>query len=335
MPPRWHVDALLSFIRNLHGRASVRAIIPPARKARRTVRAYIAVTDPVWLRRLRATESHEANFWQPRPAALRQETGTPWIFKVRGSDLVAGYGFLSYYTIMPAGVAWETFGLSNGVETYEEMIARIAGLRRSTNANDSVGCVVLSDVVILPEMNYIAAPQTWKPNTVRGEYYDLAVGEGARVWEQLMAYREAQPLASPLLTVPGGKGKPVLFAPRRGQGAFRLMVMDAYDRRCAVTGEKTLPALEAAHIRPFSELASHEVTNGVLLRSDIHRLFDQGYVTVDTDLRFRVSSRIRDEFHNGLIYYDLNERPIRVPAAAAQQPDRSALEWHSTKIFRD
>jgi hypothetical protein len=59
------------------------------------------------------------------------------------------------------------------------------------------------------------------------------------------------------------------------------------------------------------------------------------YVTVDPDLRFRVSSRTRDEFHNGVIYYDLNERPIRVPAATAQQPDRSALEWHSTKIFRD
>lgn len=108
-----------------------------------------------------------------------------------------------------------------------------------------------------------------------------------------------------------------------------------YDRRCAITGEKTLPALEAAHIRPYSEVPSHEVTNGILLRSDIHRLFDQGYVTVDSNLRFRVSSRIRDEFHNGVIYYDLNERPVRVLKEGAQQPDRSALEWHSTTIYRD
>jgi len=182
---------------------------------------------------------------------------------------------------MPVGVAWETFGLSNGVERYAEMSRRISALRRSGDMNDSVGCVVLSDVVILPEVDYIAAPQSWKLNTVRGEYFDLDQDEGARMWSQLMAYRETQPIVSPLLAVPGGKGKPAVYAPRRGQGAFRLMVMDAYDRRCAVTGEKTLPALEAAHIRPFSEVASHEVSNGVLLRSDIHRLFDQGYVTVD------------------------------------------------------
>jgi putative restriction endonuclease len=38
--------------------------------------------------------------------------------------------------------------------------------------------------------------------------------------------------------------------PRLGQGAFRLLVTDAYQRRCAVTGERTLPVLDAAHIRP-------------------------------------------------------------------------------------
>lgn len=158
---------------------------------------------------------------------MRQEEGTPWIFKVRGSDTVAGYGFFSYYTIMPVGVAWETFGLANGVESYTEMNRRIADLRHGTEANDSVGCVVLSDVTILQEHDYIVAPQTWKRNTVRGEYYDLAQGEGARMWAQLMADGIAQPSVSPLLVVPGGKGKAALYTPRRGQGAFRLMVMDA------------------------------------------------------------------------------------------------------------
>ena len=112
------------------------------------------------------------------------------------------------------------------------------------------------------------------------------------------------------------------------------MVMDAYGRRCAITGEKTLPALDAAHIRPFSELQSHEVQNGILMRSDIHRLFDQGYVTVTPDLRFRVSPQIRDQFHNGVIYYYLHDRPVKVPDAVEQRPDNSALEWHSSTIYR-
>ena len=301
-----------------------------------TVRAYIAVTDPLWLRRLFEIGASEANFWQPSPAALHQEIGTPWIFKVRRSNFIGGFGLFSYYTVMPTSVAWETFGEANGVASSHEMLLRLAALRRAQVSNDDpVGCVVLSELVVLPEELQLLAPADWKRNTVRGEYYDLAEGEGARIWNQLMSLHSPEPVVSPLLTVAGGRYEPAILEPRRGQGAFRLMVMDAYGRRCAVTGEKTLPVLEAAHIRPFRETESHEVTNGILLRTDIHRLFDQGYVTVTPDLRFRVSSRIRDQFHNGLIYYDLHERPIRIPEEARQQPDLHALEWHATSVYRD
>lgn len=298
------------------------------------MRAYVAVTDPGWLRRLARHGAREANFWQPRPVALRQDLGTPWIFKVRGADRVGGYGFFSYYSVMPSGVAWETFGPANGVESYTEMRRSLAELRRATSQDDVVGCVVLSELAILPEDGYLPAPSDWKRNTVRGEYYDLTGGEGARVWAQLLAAVPPPVAVSALQEVPGGYGQPAMFLPRIGQGAFRLMVMDAYARRCAITGEKTLPALDAAHIRPFYELQSHEVRNGILMRSDIHRLFDQGYVTVSPDLRFRVSPQIRDEFHNGIVYYDLHDRPVQVPEAVDQRPDQSALEWHSSTIYR-
>jgi hypothetical protein len=72
------------------------------------VRAYVAVTDPGWLWWLGEHGIREANFWRPRPTRPNQERGAPWIFKVRGSDRVGGYGFFSYYTVMPSGVAWET-----------------------------------------------------------------------------------------------------------------------------------------------------------------------------------------------------------------------------------
>jgi putative restriction endonuclease len=265
---------------------------------------------------------------------LRQDPGTPWIFKVRGSDRIGGYGFFSYYSVMPSGVAWETFGIANGVETYAELRGRLTSLRHADGANDSVGCVVLSDLSLLDPEAFLPAPQDWKPNTVRGEYYDLASGEGARLWTQLIAAQPPLSAVSALRSVPGGYGEPATYLPRRGQGAFRLMVMDAYERRCAITRDKTLPALDAAHIRPFHEHESHEVHNGILMRSDIHRLFDQGYVTVTPDLRFRVSDQIRDQFHNGVIYYDLHDRPVAVPDVADQQPDRAALDWHSSTIYR-
>lgn len=247
---------------------------------------------------------------------------------------MGGYGFFSYYSVMPSGIAWETFGPANGVETFAEMRRRLAELRHAGPIDDSVGCVVLSDLALLNENEYLVAPRDWKRNTVRGEYYSLSEGEGARLWGELTAVAPPPVAASALQTVPGGYGQPAIYLPRVGQGAFRLMVMDAYGRRCAITGEKTLPALDAAHIRPFSERQSHEVQNGILMRSDIHRLFDQGYVTVTPGLRFRVSPQIRDQFHNGVVYYDLHDRQVTVPDSAEERPDKSALEWHSSNIYR-
>jgi len=235
---------------------------------------------------------------------------------------------------MPSGVAWETFGRANGVDSYAEMLRRIAALRHAGIPNDDIGCVVLSGLALLPPDSYVAAPAGWKPNTVRGEYYDLTVGEGARVWSELTQTVRLPVGVSALQEISSGYGTPRTYLPRLGQGAFRLMVMDAYDRRCAVTGDRTLPALEAAHIRPFYETQSHEIRNGILMRSDLHRLFDQGYVTVTPELEFQVSSQIRDRFHNGMIYYDLHGYRVSVPESTDQQPDSAALAWHNATIYR-
>lgn len=70
--------------------------------------------------------------------------------------------------------------------------------------------------------------------------------------------------------------EPHLIRPRLGQGAFRLAVTDAYNRECAITGGRVLPALDAAHIQSYSSGGEHAVSNGLLLRRDIHSVFDAG-----------------------------------------------------------
>ena len=146
----------------------------------------------------------------------------------------------------------------------------------------------------------------------------------------LMGGRQRSPEASRRMTgMEDGQarfGEPQLIRPRLGQGAFRVLVTDIYQRRCAVTQERTLPALEAAHIRPYGDGGEHEARNGLLLRRDIHSLFDAGYVTVTPDLRFEVSRRIREEFDNGKHYYALHGRTIDAPtevrpAARSRCPD--------------
>jgi putative restriction endonuclease len=111
-------------------------------------------------------------------------------------------------------------------------------------------------------------------------------------------------------------------------------VTDAYHRRCSATGERTLPVLEASHIRPFAKEGPNLVRNGLLLRSDLHTLYDQGYLTVTTDHRIEVSRRIRKEFHNGRDYYALHGKPlVNLPEDEADRPSREFLEWHNQHLY--
>jgi putative restriction endonuclease len=132
---------------------------------------------------------------------------------------------------------------------------------------------------------------------------------------------------------PARYGEAVLHRPRLGQGIFRVAVLDAYDRACAVTEEHSLPVLEAVHIRPFAAGGAHDVSNGLSLRTDLHRLFDRGYVTVDEGDRFVVGRRLKDDFENGRSYYGLHGRPLHLPGDPQLRPDPAALAWHRTDVF--
>ena len=129
-------------------------------------------------------------------------------------------------------------------------------------------------------------------------------------------------------------GDPVLIRPRLGQGAFRAAVTDAYSRACAVTQEHSLPALEAIHIRSYKADGPHEVRNGLLLRSDLHRLFDQGYLTVGEDLRLNVSRRLRDDYSNGHSYYPHHGASIALPSDMTLRPAAEHLRWHNENVFK-
>jgi putative restriction endonuclease len=112
-----------------------------------------------------------------------------------------------------------------------------------------------------------------------------------------------------------------------------VLITDLYQRRCAVTGERALPALEAAHIKPVSQQGLHRTNNGLLLRSDIHRLFDEGYVTVTPDCCFRVSKRLKTDFDNGEEYRRFVGREVPVPTNPEDRPDCELLEWHADTVF--
>ncbi len=174
-------------------------------------------------------------------------------------------------------------------------------------------------------------PQSWSSNIVSFKGYSTDEQDGRLLWDALqfavgpngMSDREQ-----------ARYGEPTLVRPRLGQGAFRILVTDNYNRRCAVTGERTLPALDAAHIRPFSDGGEHEISNGILLRRDIHSLFDAGYLTITPDLKLEVSRRIKEEFENGRHYYAMHGIGLTAPDDPRRRPDLTALQWHNEHMFR-
>jgi putative restriction endonuclease len=121
---------------------------------------------------------------------------------------------------------------------------------------------------------------------------------------------------------------------RVGQGTFRVNVSDAYDWACSVTHGHSLPALDAAHIRPVADNGPNDVANGLLLRADLHRLFDHGYLTVTPDLHLEVSPRLRDDYSNGKSYYPLHGSVLHVPDDEALRPAPEFRRWHNEERFR-
>lgn len=302
---------------------------------------WIAVTDNAWFRFLRG-QPHldEVNFWQPGASGTfrRLLPGEPFLFKLHAPEnYVVGGGFFAHYSRLPATLAWEAFGEKNGAQSFEEMRARIARYRRGpldAREDPSIGCVILTQPFFFDEIDWTSIPDDFSLNIVQGKTYDTLKEPGRSLWLRVQSLLQlAQPAEVDELQ-PEMYGEPLLVAPRLGQGSFRVLITDTYERRCAATGEKALPTLEAAHIRPVAAGGLHRIDNGLLLRSDLHRLFDRGYVTVTPDYRVRVSHRLRDDFDNGEPYYPLDRQQIWLPRDSAARPRREFLEWHSDTLFR-
>lgn len=299
----------------------------------------VAVTDDDWFGMLRQQPNlSEVNFWAPSAASFRAlKPGEMFLFKLHAPrNVIVGGGIFAYANTLPCSLAWSAFGEANGARSAQEMRSRIARYRRTDSSDRSdfeIGCRILTQPFFFDEANWISVPSSWSPNIVSFKTYNTTDGEGLALWE--MVTERLPWTQSPDTDSTGARfGQPHLIRPRLGQGAFRVLVTDIYRRRCAVTQERTLPALEAAHIRPYGDGGTHEPRNGLLLRRDIHSLFDAGYVTVTSDLKFEVSGRIREEFENGRHYYALHGHKIEAPSNVAHSPDLNALAWHNEHCFR-
>ena len=311
--------------------------------------AVVALTDQRWYEFLRGLavgeRLDEVNFWRPlaQTEFRSLSPGEPFFFRLKHPlNAIAGYGFFAHSTRIPIQLAWDAFAQRNGDPTFESFLSRIAEYRHESPLETALGsrevtCLILREARFLPDSQWVRweEDRDWNKAIVAFKRYDLAAGHG-KLLADLLINGDPAELAPQfeLLLQDERLNKELAAATREGQGAFRVRVLDAYGRRCAITGERTLPVLDAAHIQSYLGPASNHIQNGLALRADIHRLFDIGYVTVTPEYRFDVSRRLKEDFQNGELYYRLAGAELTLPTDPAKRPSRQALEWHATNVFR-
>lgn len=312
--------------------------------------AVVALTDRRWFDFLRSRSDRgrldEVNFWRPKAKTEFHALipGEPFFFRLKSPvNAIVGYGFFAHATRIPVRLAWDAFGERNGDANFEGFVSRIAGYRRQSPEEvlaDTTGivCLIIRAVRFFPDAAWPAWGQNreWGRNIVAYKGYDLDVGPGRELRSMLEGPQpeDLKPVYQPTLE-DSRVFEDRWMAVREGQGSFRVRILDAYGRRCAVTGERSLPVLDAAHIQPYRGPVSNHVQNGLALRTDLHRLYDAGYVTVTPDRRFLVSPRLREDFKNGKVYYELDGKELRaLPADPGKLPSPAALDWHASHVFR-
>jgi putative restriction endonuclease len=313
------------------------------------MRGYVGVTDGEWYRFLAAwpeVSGAVVNFW--RPGGGRRfgvlEVGEPFFFKTHApQNRVVGGGFYSGFAALPASEAWDMYGKGNGVSSLEEMLERIVHYRREPlglHEDPLIGCVLIRDVTFFPDEMAYEPPPGFASSIVQGKGYEMGDAAVRGYFNVLMQLVLGTPLPAELdLGRPWHAAGPVFgdprLAPRRlAQQAFKAVVLSAYHGHCAITGTKIRPTLQAAHIRPVTRGGENRMDNGLLLRSDVHTMFDAGYLGVDPGHRLVVSPRLRTDFGNGEQFYRKAGQVIDLPDRRPDRPAREFLQWHLDVVFK-
>ncbi|MGG5823957.1 HNH endonuclease [Falsiroseomonas sp. HW251] len=251
----------------------------------------------------------------PQRASLQALTRDAVIQAIREFDDLGREVFLETYGYGEADGYWLLYDQGRYDRYDSEAIVGvafkyIAGIERSLRANEFLGgrTTVLPalqrlgfDVEVDPNVApRVRRPALLDPEAAEEQPFDPTNQEDAR--EKVLREIRA----------------------RRGQQKFREALVEAYAGRCAITDCSVLDVLEAAHITPYLGPETNHVTNGLLLRADLHTLFDTLLLAVDPDtMKVLVAPTIEDP-----AYRDLHGKPLRATLTKATAPSERALKQH-------
>lgn len=279
----------------------------------------LAVTNRTWFEYQRSHSfTGEVNFWTPsRNCPHRISPGEQFVFKLAGDgDLIGGYGTFVEYKYQSLDDTWKEFGPKNGADTKAEFFNTLKSI--GSNNGIDCGCVVLKDIILFEEpVNRVKAGITAKPAQL------YAYEHGSFPFDNSWVSKDSFSL------VKNATKKKIIqnVTERKGQSAFHAAVSKAYNNQCCITGESTPELLQAAHIQDYINQDSHHIQNGLLLRIDIHKLFDSGLLYIDQHYHVHVSPLVTTSE-----YKRLENKQITLPNNPSDYPSLTALLFKETSF---
>lgn len=297
----------------------------------------ISPTDYDWFDFLRDADLNSGiNFWTPTPWNIKKmKKGDRLYFMLKAPRRkIGGYGEFSAYKNLSAAQAWDEFGYRNGRPSQDVFFNSIkkyvtkntiqSGTIFDTTAPaHEIGCVILDNCEFWPDEHFQVISDTkssddkdaivcFEPQIVRIKYYNDVVDP----------FRETSKVNQGFRMISGQRERKQVFAALRdGQSRFKVKILKIYSNQCCVTGEKIPELMEAAHIQPYVNDCSNHAQNGLLLRVDIHRLYDNNLIFIDRDYRIHVSGFVKNPN-----YRQYDGRRITLPNVTNGYPSVDALE---------
>lgn len=135
---------------------------------------------------------------------------------------------------------------------------------------------------------------------------------------------EAEGVFDPQSLIDGRQRIVASIVQRQGQPKFRSELLDAYGGRCAISDYDAVEALEASHILPYHGPATNHLADGLLLRADLHTLFDLGLLAIESSvMEVLIASPLRESR-----YADLAGAKLRLPSDESARPSVPAIDHH-------
>lgn len=268
-----------------------------------------------------------------KDAGISPGTLTLFLLNEDNKNYIIGGGYFLFFKLIDTDNYWNTQGVKCGFRSKEELQEY---LKNEGYDPKNVETLIFDSYFMFTKHERVLIPENFDKEYCNKNCNILSLDDpfGKYINKIVLSKREPY-IASFGMDWPGIYFATSHFNTRNYYAQFNAKISCIYNNTCALTGTKIEPLVDAVHIKPFSDHKFQDVQNGIMLRTDIHKLFNEGYITFEykkSDLIAIVSKSIKDSFDDS--YYDkYNRKKLHLPEDLNLRPKKELIDWHRENVF--